>query len=88
MFSRGVEMLRIDGYLALVVLTHGELMSFHRLMKYGEPLSMGKTHSSIHTYSYKCASGLKTLLVEYLLMQSRLMTGEEKIPKTRDEGDR
>ena len=40
MFSRGVETLRFDGYLALVLLTHGELVSFHRLMKYGEPLSM------------------------------------------------
>ena len=85
MFSRGVETLRIDGYLTLVLLTHGELVSFHRLMKYGEPLSMGKTHSSINTYSYKCAAGLKTLLVEYLLMQNRHMTGEEKNPKTRDE---
>ena len=85
MFSRGVETLRMYGYLALVLLTHGELVSFHRLMKYGEPLSMGKTHSSIDTYSYKCAAGLKTLLVEYLLMQNRHMTGEEKNPKTRDE---
>ena len=77
MFSRGVETLRIDGYLALV--------SFHRLMKYGESLTMGRTHSSIDTYSYKCAAGLKTLLVQYLLMQNRHMTGEEKSPKTRDE---
>ena len=80
MFSRGVETLRIDGYLALVLLTHGELVSFHRLMKYGEPLSMGKAHSSIDT----CAAGLKTLLVEYLLMLSRHMNGEEKNPRTRD----
>ena len=85
MFSRGVEKLRIDGYLALVLLTHGELVSFHQLTKYGEPLSMGKTHSSIDTYSYKCAAGLKTLLVQYLLMQNRHLTGEEKNPKTRDE---
>ena len=85
MFSRGVETLRIDGYLALVLLTHGELVSFHRMMKYGEPLSVGKAHSSIDTYSYKCAAGLKTLLVEYLLMQNRYMTGEEKNPKTREE---
>ena len=84
-FSRGVETLRIDGYLALVLLTHGELVSFHRLMKYGEPLSMGKNNSSIDTYSYKCAARLKTLLVEYLLMQNRHMTGEEKNPKTREE---
>ena len=85
MFSRGVETLQIDGYLALVLLTHGGLMSFHRLMKNREPLSMGKTHSSIDTYSYKCAAGLQTLLVEYLLMQNRPMTGEEKNPKTKNE---
>ena len=28
MFSRGVETLRIDGYLTLVLLTHGELERF------------------------------------------------------------
>ena len=44
MFSRGVETQRFDGYLTIVLLTHGELTAFHRLMKYGEPLSMGKTH--------------------------------------------
>ena len=43
MFSRGVETLRVDGYLALVLLTHGELVSFHRLMEYGEPLSYGES---------------------------------------------
>ena len=85
MFSRGVETFRVDGYLALVLLTHSDLVSFHQLMKYGEPLSMGKTHSSIETYSYKCAAGLKTLLLEYILMQNRYMTGEEKNPKTREE---
>ena len=46
---------------------------------------MGKAHSSIDTHSYKCAAGLKTLLVEYLLMQNRYMTGEEKNPKTRED---
>ena len=85
MIGWGVETLRIDGYLALVLLTHGELVSFHRMTKYGEPLPMGKTPLSIDTYSYKCAAGLKMLLVEYLLMQNRHMTGEEKNPKTRDE---
>ena len=43
MFSRGVETLRIDGYLALVLLTHGELVSFHRFMKYGSPCRWRKT---------------------------------------------
>ena len=63
-FSRGVGTLRIDGYSTLVLLTHGELTAFHRLMKYGEPLSARKAHPSMETYSYKCAAGLKTLLVE------------------------
>ena len=46
---------------------------------------MGKAHPSTETYSYKCTSGLKTLLVEYLLMQNRYLTGEEKNPKTKEE---
>ena len=79
MFSRGVETLRIDGYLILVLLTHGELG------KYRETLSVRKAHPSVETYSYKCAAGLKTLLVEYLLMQNRYLTGEERKPKTREE---
>ena len=41
-FSRGVETLRIEGYLALVLLTHGELVSFHRLTNYGGPCRWGK----------------------------------------------
>ena len=85
MFSRGVETLRIDEYLALILLTHGELVAFHRLMKYGETLSIGKTHPRTETYSYNCTAGLKTLLVEYLLMQNRYLTGEERNPKTREE---
>ena len=85
MFSRGVETLRTDGYLTLVLLTHGEQVAFHRLMKYGEPLSMGKTHPSTETYSCKCTARLKTLLVEYLLLQNRYLTGEERNPKTREE---
>ena len=88
MFSRGVETLRIDGYLALVLLTHGELVSFHRLMKYGEPLSMGRTHLIIDTYSYKCAAGVKTILVEYLLMQNRHLSGEEKNRRRERNGGR
>ena len=88
MFSRCVRTLRIDGYLTLVLLTHGELTAFHRLMTYGEPLSVSKAHPSMETHSYKCAAGLKTLLVEYLLMQNRYLTGEEKNTKTRERDER
>ena len=49
MFSMGVGTFRIDGYLTLILLTHGELMVFHRLMKYGEPLSVRKAHPSMET---------------------------------------
>ena len=85
MFSRGVETLRNDGYLTVILLTHGELTTFHRLKKYGEPLSVRKAHSSPETYSYKCAAGLKALLVEPLLLQNRHLTGEERSAKTREE---
>ena len=66
-------------------LTHGELTTFHRLMKYGKSLSARKAHPIPGTYSYKCAAGLKTLLLEYLLMQNRYLTGEERTAKTREE---
>ena len=85
MFSRGVETLRIDGYLTLVLLAHGNLTAFHRLMKCGKILSVRKARASVETYSYKFAAGLKTLLVEYLLMQNRYLTGEERNLKTREE---
>ena len=71
--------------MSLILLTHGELTTFHRLMKYGEPLSVRKVQPSPDTYSFKCAAGLKTLLVEYLLMQNMLLTGEERSAKTREE---
>ena len=85
MFSRVVETLRIDGYLTFILLNHGELTAFHRLMKYGEPLSVRNAHPSVETYSYNCAAGLNTLLAEYLLMQNCYLTGEERNPKTREE---
>ena len=62
--SRVVETLRVDWYLTLIFLTHGNLAVFHRLMKYVDPLSVRKAHPSLETYSYKRAAGLKTLLVE------------------------
>ena len=84
LFSRGVETLRIDGCLTLILLTHGDLTAFHRLIKFGENLSARKAHPSVESYSYKRAAGLKTLLVEYLLMQNRYLTGEERSPKSRE----
>ena len=46
---------------------------------------MGKAHPSAETYSYKCAAGLKKLMVEYILMQNRYLTDEKRNPKTREE---
>ena len=46
---------------------------------------MRKAHPSSDNYSYKCAAGLNTLLVEYLLMQCRHLTGEARSAKTREE---
>ena len=49
MISRGVETFRIDGYLSLVLLTHGNLAVFSRLMKCVDPLSIRKAHPSLET---------------------------------------
>ena len=69
----------------MVLLTHGNLTAFHRMRNYGEPFSVRKAHASVETYSYKCAAGLKTLLVEYLLRQNRYLTSEERNPKATEE---
>ena len=69
-FSKDVETLRVDGY------STNEI--------WGTPIGE-EGHPSAETYSYKCSAGLKTLLVEYLLMQKRHLTGEEGSAKTREE---
>ena len=85
MFNRGMETLRFDGYLTSILLTHGELVTFHRLMKYGEHLSVRKADPTPETCSHNCAAQLKTLPLEYILMQNRYLTGEERSAKTREE---
>ena len=47
MFSRHIEILRIDGYLDLILLTLGNLTVFCLLLKYVYPLSMGRSHPSM-----------------------------------------
>ena len=83
--SRGLETLRIDRYMTSVLLTYEYLAAFHRLMKNVDPMATREAHPSLETLSSKCAAGLKTLLVDYLLMQNRHLTGEEKSPKTKKE---
>ena len=54
-------------------------------MKYVDPMSMATAHPSLETYSIKCTAGFKTILMEYLLMQNRHLTGEETNPKTKEQ---
>ena len=80
-----MEKLEADSCLTLSLLTHGKSDVFHRLLKNSDPMAMGWAHPNIYTIYYKCAAGIETLLVEYLLMQNGLMTGEKNKPKTREE---
>ena len=84
MFSQGVETLRNDGYLTLILLTHGNLAAFHRLLKYGKPPNGGESPPETgYLLLQKCGRAEdSTLLVEYLSMQNRYLTGEERNPKT------
>ena len=47
MFNRGGETLRIDGFLTLILLMHGNLAVLHRLTKYKDPLSVRKAYPSL-----------------------------------------
>ena len=85
MLSRGGEGLRIDGYLPLTLLTHKNLAAFHPLMKYVNPMSMARAHPCLQFYCYKCAAGLKTLLMECLSMQNLHLTGEEATTKMKEQ---
>ena len=49
--SRGVKTLRVNGYLTLTLLTHGNLAVFQRLMKNVDPMSMTRAQPSIETFS-------------------------------------
>ena len=82
--SRCVETLRIDGYSKLSLSTYETLAVFRRLMKNGSPMAMARIHTSVETYSFKCAAGLNTLVVEYLLKEKRHMTGEATNFKARE----
>ena len=50
------ETLRIDRYMILSLLTHGNLAAFYCLMQYADPMAMAKVHPSLETYSDKCAA--------------------------------
>ena len=63
---------------------HGNLAVFHHLMQYVHPMAKKRAHPSLETYSYKCAAGVKSALVEYLLMRTWHLTEEETSPKTKE----
>ena len=53
LFSRGEEILRLDGYLTLLIMTHGSLTIFPRLMKFVDPPSMGKSNQDAESNAYR-----------------------------------
>ena len=85
MFSRGVETLRIDGHLTLTLLRHRNLAVFHDEACGLEVQSMTRAHPRREKCYYKCAAGLKTLPVEYILTQNRHFTGKKTNPKTKQQ---
>ena len=56
LYSKGVELLRKDGYLMLVLLTHGNLRVIHRLLKIVDPMSNADEYAKIETHYYTCAA--------------------------------
>ena len=56
LFSKGVELLRKDGYLTLFLLTHGNLRVIHRLLKFVDPISNADEHAEIESHYYTYAA--------------------------------
>ena len=59
-------------------------MKTAELEKISEVIDKLDAHYALETNFYKCAAGLKTPLVEHILMKNRYLTGEERNPKTRE----
>ena len=85
MFSRGVEILRIDGYLTLVLLTHGEPTAFHRSMKYGEPPVDGENPSQHRDLLLQVHGRIEDAVGGVSLDAESILAGEEKNRKTIEE---
>ena len=73
LFTRDVETVKVNEYLNLSLLTHGNWAVFDHLMKYGDPMAMTQVHPSIEMYA------------EHLLKPNRKIAGEEIEPGNRKE---
>ena len=87
LFTQELADLRLDGQLTLIAMTYGRLGDLFVLLRYPEQLQglMTEFDAQLETLSYRKLKDWGTLLLHYLLQQSRSLTGEDQPVSSRSE---
>ena len=80
LLTEGIQNLRLDGLLALIVITHGKLGGLISLTRYPEQMreNVKKFDMKRSTDSWTKIRNLRHTLIQYLLQQNRFGKGEDK----------
>ena len=81
LFTQALAVLRLDGLLTLINMTYGRLGNLLVLLRYPEQLqgTSREFNAQLETASLKKMNDWRFLLLQYLLQQSRSITGEDKV---------
>ena len=80
LFTQALAHLRLDGLLTLIAMTYGRLGDLYVLLRYPEQLqgASPEFNAQLETASYPKMKDWMILLLQYLLQQNRIVTGEGK----------
>ena len=80
LLTEGVQYLRLDGFLTLIAITHGNLGGLMNLTRYPEQMRENVRRFEVkrHTDSWTKVRDLRHILIQYLLQQNRFGTGEDE----------
>ena len=81
LFTQALADLRLDGLLTLIAMTYGRLGDLVVLLRYPEQLqgTSREFNAQLETASLRKMKDWRTLLLQYLLQQNRIVTGEDKV---------
>ena len=80
LLTEGVQYLRLDGFLTLIAITHGNMGGLMNLTRYPEQMRENVRRFDVkrHTDSWTKVRDLRHTLIQYLLQQNRFGTGEDE----------
>ena len=81
LFTQALADLRLDGLLTLIAMTYGRLGDLLVLLRYPEQLqgASREFNAQLETASFRKMKDWRILLLQYLLQQNRIFTGEDKV---------